>query len=439
MEAGAGDAGEAVGRRGRAPRTAGPSLRRRRQACARRGGRGGPCHPRHRGRWRPGRSLRSCRPPAYPPPCAPRRSVSRRRRSVSRRARLGARRAFGPVEVEVAAGDPEMAVERARQLDLAARIGARVPQERLAAECGEAGAVAARGARAGGGGGAAGARGRRRGGRGGGGRRDPGGVAEFAGLAALGCRCSGAGGWEISTCSLSRRRPRRSRRRSGPRGSARAPGASAHHLAPLFAPAGPAVEIHTRLPGVRLAAGRSATLADLEAAGLLESREPLAPGLVPAARALRAHLLVHALAQLRGLAPAAYRGCASSATCSRWGHRASRADRPLAARGGGSRGAGGGARARGDPGRGRRPAAARPPARRRVRRALPRGAQAHLLAGQAERSAAVAAALAWLRRALCPSAAEPRRSTGGRRGVDICCCSGSGGLSISPAGRCGRS
>ncbi len=220
------------------------------------------------------------------------------------------RRAFGPVAGEVAIGDPEVAVERARQLDLAARIGARVPQERLAAECGEAGAGAVRRARA---------------------RAAAAGVQvlaaagevaavaagagipvawlKFAGLAGLGLPVLGSrgvGDLDLLVAPAAAAPLAAALRAAGFREGSGV--AAAHHLAPLFAPAGPAVEIHTRLPGVRLAGGRSASFADLEVAGLLAaSREPLAPGLVPAARVQRAHLLVHALAQ-HGLAPAAYPG-----------------------------------------------------------------------------------------------------------------------------------
>jgi hypothetical protein len=222
----------------------------------------------------------------------------------------GLRRAFGPVEVEIAAGDPAAAVELAGRLDLAARIGARVPQERLAAECGEAGAARLRAARA-----QAAAAGLRV-------LAAAGEVAavavgagirvawlKFAGLAALGLPVLGSRGVgdldllvgpeEAGVLAAALRA---AGFRAGP------DVAYEHHLAALLAPAGVPVEIHDRLPGVRLAARRSATFGDLEAAGLLAaSREPFAPGLVPAARVQRAHLLVHALAQ-HGLAPAAYPG-----------------------------------------------------------------------------------------------------------------------------------
>ncbi len=74
---------------------------------------------------------------------------------------------------------------------------------------------------------------------------------------------------------------------------------SEHQLPPLHHPAGPVVEIHRALRGVRLAGkGAAADAADLLAAGLAEPAPGMPEGChVPAADALAAHLLVHALAQ----------------------------------------------------------------------------------------------------------------------------------------------
>lgn len=80
-----------------------------------------------------------------------------------------------------------------------------------------------------------------------------------------------------------------------------------HQLAPLHHPRGGMVEVHRRILGVRVVAGKaSATVADLEGAGLLVAVEGL-PGAcaVPRREILAAHALVHGIAQ-HGLAPRAY-------------------------------------------------------------------------------------------------------------------------------------
>lgn len=219
-------------------------------------------------------------------------------------------RAFGPVEVAVDPGDPDAAVEMAEQLGLAARIASRMPGERLAAEVGEEGAARLRTARARAAAsgmlvleaarevaevaGAAGI-----------------GVAwlKFAGLAALGLPVVGSRGVGDLDLLVAPEEAGRLVEALVAAGFRSAGGvAYEHHLAGLRSPAGTLVEIHTRLPGVRVREGRSATFGDLVEAGLLEaSREALAPGWVPGREVMRGHLLVHALAQ-HGLAPAGYPG-----------------------------------------------------------------------------------------------------------------------------------
>ena len=79
-----------------------------------------------------------------------------------------------------------------------------------------------------------------------------------------------------------------------------------HQLPALVGPQGGVVEIHRHLPGVRLAGAASATLAALDAAGLLLPLPDL-PGrcAAPAPEVLAAHVLVHGLGQ-HGYWPSSY-------------------------------------------------------------------------------------------------------------------------------------
>ena len=80
-----------------------------------------------------------------------------------------------------------------------------------------------------------------------------------------------------------------------------------HHLAAVCRPRGVPLEIHTKVPGIRLAGGvDSADAGGLERAGLLErATGELAGARVPVAEVIAAHLLVHGLAQ-HGASPRAY-------------------------------------------------------------------------------------------------------------------------------------
>ncbi len=71
----------------------------------------------------------------------------------------------------------------------------------------------------------------------------------------------------------------------------------AHQLEALIDPYGAVVDLHVHLPGVTLAGGKFATAEQLIAQGLVNS-EPVAM-LVPDARVLAAHAIVHALIQNR--------------------------------------------------------------------------------------------------------------------------------------------
>ncbi len=79
-----------------------------------------------------------------------------------------------------------------------------------------------------------------------------------------------------------------------------------HQLRPLFPRAGPCLEIHTIILGVRISGRKSATVPDLESLRLLVPLGEL-PGTcsVPTRGVLAAHALVHGLAQ-HGLAPRSY-------------------------------------------------------------------------------------------------------------------------------------
>ncbi len=219
-------------------------------------------------------------------------------------------RAFGPPEARVAPpADPLAAIALARRFEIAARLAARLPRERWVEEVGERGAaelrrersaavaaevrlldlareVATAAAAAG----------------------TPVALLKFAALAASGAAAPGsrpacdvdllapaAGAAALQAALLAR-------------GWSASPlPAGGHQLAALASPAGPAVELHLHLPGVRLGRrGRSATYEDLARAGLLA---PL-PGWpaacrLPAREALAAHALAHGIAQ-HGFAPDAY-------------------------------------------------------------------------------------------------------------------------------------
>lgn len=78
-----------------------------------------------------------------------------------------------------------------------------------------------------------------------------------------------------------------------------------HHLAAVSRPPGLPIEIHTRLPGIRVGTA-SVDAAGLEEAGLLELCEGVLIGArVPKPEVVVAHLLVHGLAQ-HGASPRAY-------------------------------------------------------------------------------------------------------------------------------------
>jgi hypothetical protein len=77
-----------------------------------------------------------------------------------------------------------------------------------------------------------------------------------------------------------------------------------HQLRPLFHPCGATVEVHHRILGLRLEAGRSADHDALERLGALRSL-PGGTASAPSREVLVAHALVHGIAQ-HGLAPHAY-------------------------------------------------------------------------------------------------------------------------------------
>jgi hypothetical protein len=225
-------------------------------------------------------------------------------------------RAFGPLAMELPPVEPAAALAAARRFELAARLAARLPRERWAAELGDEGAAELRRERIG----AVAAEVRlldlarevaaaaeRVG--------TPVALLKFAALTASGAAATGS----RPACDVDLLAPAAGA--AALHAALRARGWSAsplaggdHQLAALASPAGPAVEIHLHLPGVRLpqagarrAGGdRSATYEDLAAAGLLA---PLAgwPDAcrLPARAVLAAHALVHGIAQ-HGFAPDAY-------------------------------------------------------------------------------------------------------------------------------------
>jgi hypothetical protein len=219
------------------------------------------------------------------------------------------RRAFAPNGATALALPPvagEETVDLARRLDLASRVAARTARARLSAEIGEHAAerlaaerraAAAQGVRVlalaeriAGEAEALGAR-----------------VAllKFAALAARGVEMVGRRSVAdldlLASESDALRLARRLRELGFAPSSAPAP---EQHLATLAGDDG-VVEIHTRLLGVRLAGGRSATLAELEAAGALAPWSERPALCVPSREILVAHLLVHAFAQ-HAPAPYAY-------------------------------------------------------------------------------------------------------------------------------------
>jgi hypothetical protein len=80
---------------------------------------------------------------------------------------------------------------------------------------------------------------------------------------------------------------------------------SEHQLPPLVHPAGGVLEVHRLIPGVRPAGDRSATVAALERAGLLEPAPGLPGCCVPVRAAQMAHVLVHGIGQ-HGFWPDSY-------------------------------------------------------------------------------------------------------------------------------------
>jgi hypothetical protein len=227
-------------------------------------------------------------------------------------------RAFGPVEllesVEPPALLPEDAtatVALALRLELAARIAARHPRQRLTAELGEEGAAALARERT-----AATAMGLQIAEV----ARDVAEVASVAGLpiAFLKFMALEAAGYLApgarSACDVDLLVPARAAEsfwRALQTAGFSSPGQAGyeHQLPTLIGPRGGAVEIHRMIPGVRLAGRGSATWEDLEKAGLLEPLPPQAgfPGActIPAAEVLAAHAAVHGLGQ-HGFWPGSY-------------------------------------------------------------------------------------------------------------------------------------
>ena len=206
--------------------------------------------------------------------------------------------AFGPPESAPGAVDGASAVRLASALDLAARIASRCPRARLAEQAGEAAAEELH---------------RQRTRCAGEGlrlaelQREVAGVAARAGLELAWLKFAAL---EATGLDLVGRRtasdldllvrpadaPELARALAG-RGFAagRAP-APTHHLRPLVHARLGALEIHDRIPGVRLSGRRSAGYAELAAAGLLRPARD-ARASVPVREVLVAHALVHGLAQ----------------------------------------------------------------------------------------------------------------------------------------------
>jgi hypothetical protein len=216
-------------------------------------------------------------------------------------------RAFGPPEAEVAPPrDPAAALAFAGRFEIAARLAARLPRERWAAELGEEGAAELRRQRIAAVANevrlldlarevahAAGA---------------PVALLKFAALAASGAAATGS----RPACDVDLLAPAAGADRLHAalraRGWSASPLPAGGHQLPALAPAAAgaaAVEIHLHLPGVRVA-GRSATYEDLERAGLLAPLDGWpAACRVPGPAVLAAHALAHALVQ-HGFAPDAY-------------------------------------------------------------------------------------------------------------------------------------
>ena len=233
-------------------------------------------------------------------------------------------RAFGPPEAAVPPpADPAAALAAARRFVLTARLAARWPRPRWAAELGAAGAAALR-------------------------REQIAAVATELRLLALAREVAAAAaavGTPVAllklaalvasgavrpgsrpACDVDLLAPAAGAERlhaalCGRGWSPSALLAGDHQLPALAAPAGEAVELHLHLPGVRLGAqpgvrlgarpsvrlgGRSATFEDLERAGLLAPLAGWPAGCrLPSPEVLAAHALAHGIAQ-HGFAPDAY-------------------------------------------------------------------------------------------------------------------------------------
>jgi hypothetical protein len=206
--------------------------------------------------------------------------------------------AFGPAATPLAPVDGQSALRVATGLDLAARIASRCPRARLAAELGEAGAEELHRLRA-----LCAAEGLRLLELG----REVAGVAaragiglawlKFAALEASGLEMLGRrSASDLDLLVAAQDAPALAAALLARRFTVGRLPAPSHHLRPLAHALLGALEIHTRIPGVRLDGRRSATWADLAGAGLLEPARD-ARATVPAREVLIAHALVHGVAQ----------------------------------------------------------------------------------------------------------------------------------------------
>jgi hypothetical protein len=220
-------------------------------------------------------------------------------------------RAFGPVAGWQGGVDSgAAAAELAEKLDLAARIGLRVPHAMLVAEVGEAGAERCRTATR-----RAAAMALRQAELA---RR----VAEVAsGLGVPTVLLKGAalflgghaapGSRAVADLDVLAARGSADRLQAALEAGGFVPGGTAyeHHLAPLVDPAGGVVEVHHLLWGVFLTGRRSAGLEELAAAGLLRPAPEFDPAhqrvALPVPAVLAAHAVLHGLVQ-HGLTPSAY-------------------------------------------------------------------------------------------------------------------------------------
>ncbi len=218
-------------------------------------------------------------------------------------------RAFGPVEMPVEIpGEPRRAFEVARRLEVSARLAARLPRERWAAELGAAAGElrreriaavanevrlmeAAREAAAVGEG-----------------LGVPVALLKGAALCASGAAPTGG----RPACDVDLLAPEAGA--LAIHGALRKRGWTAselpsgeHQLGALASPGGGVVELHVHLPGVRIG-GRSARFEDLARKDLLEELEGWPAGCwLPRGEILAAHAIAHGIAQ-HGFAPDAYGG-----------------------------------------------------------------------------------------------------------------------------------